>query len=657
MPKRKIKVEDLRRFKFVSDPQVSPDGEKVAFVLSTINHDEDTYERHIWIADVASGEIEQFTYGAGSDTYPRWSPDGGQLMFLSRKRDPEKKGSQLWVIPRSGGEARLAVETEEGVSKPVWAPDSKRVLFLSKVWTEEKPESDVKVVKRIRYKLNASGFFQGRRTHLFIASVGKRPRQLTKGEFDVEVARWSPDGKGLAFITNMEEDADTSRVSDIFLIPSKGGEPRKLTEGKHSISDLSFSPDGEQLAFIGHDQPDGLAVNQDLWIMPSSGGEMRNLTKGFDRTMNLGVGCDLRVSTPSSGAVWGPEGESVYFMTASIPHCNVYKVAVSGGPVETVISGRVIDGFSISADGSVIAFNALDATHPAELWVRDTEGERRLTGFNERLLKGLDLSEPEHFTFVNALGDEIDGWIIKPFGFEEGEKYPTVLEIHGGPRSVYGDGLFQEFQVLAANGFAVIYTNPRGSGGYGEAYAQAVMGHYGECDYEDLMAFMDESLRRYPFIDEARLGVIGGSYGGYMTNWMISHTDRFTAAVTFRSICNWVSKFGVSDIGYMQPRSISGRETFWGDDIVEQLRHSPIMYAGNVKTPCLIIHSEQDYRCPMDQGEQWFTALKLQGVPTELVRFPDENHELSRSGKPKHREERLQHMLRWFKEYLKPSTQ
>ncbi|MDH5199964.1 MAG: S9 family peptidase, partial [Candidatus Bathyarchaeota archaeon] len=235
----------------------------------------------------------------------------------------------------------------------------------------------------------------------------------------------------------------------------------------------------------------------------------------------------------------------------------------------------------------------------------------------------------------------------------EGGKCPTVLEIHGGPRSVYGDAMFHEFQVLAAEGFAVIYTNPRGSGGYGEAYAQALMGHYGECDYEDLMAFVDEALKRFPFLDESRLGVTGGSYGGYMTNWMISHTDRFAAAVTFRCVCNWVSKFGVSDIGYMQPKSISGRETFWGDDIVEQLRHSPIMYAGNVKTPCLIVHSEQDYRCPMDQGEQWFVALKLQGVETELVRFPDENHELSRSGKPKHREERLRHMLRWFEKHLK----
>jgi dipeptidyl aminopeptidase/acylaminoacyl peptidase len=652
MSKRRIKVEDLRRFKFASDPQISPDGEEIAFVLSTIDYKEDAYERHIWIADRASGKAEQFTHGAGSDTYPRWSPDGSQLLFLSSKRDPEKKGSRLWVIPRSGGEARLVTETDEGVSKPAWAPDSRRVLFLSRVWTEGKPETDVKVIKRIKYKLNGVGTFEGRRTHLFTARVGRKPKQLTEGEFDVVAAQWSPDDKGIAFITNMEEDADVSRVTDIFTIPSGGREPAKLTEGGHSIADLSFSPDGERLAFIGHDQPEGLAVNLDLWVMPSEGGEKRNLTRGFDRSLNMGVGCDLRVATPSPGPVWSPDGTSLYFKAASIPKANIYKIDAIGGPVEEVVGGKTVDGFSLSEDGSIIAFNALDAIHPADLWVRDETGEKKLTGFNDRLLKGLDLSVPEHFTFVNALGETIDGWVMRPVGFKEGKQYPTVLEIHGGPRGVYGDGMFHEFQVLAAEGYVVIYTNPRGSGGYGEAYAQAVMGHYGECDYEDLMAFVDEALKKYSLIDDSRLGVTGGSYGGYMANWMISQTDRFAAAVTFRSICNWVSKFGVSDFGYMQPRSISGRETFWGDDIVEQLRHSPIMYAGDVKTPCLIIHSEDDLRCPMEQGEQWFVALKQNGVPTELVRFPDETHELSRSGKPKHREERLQHMLRWFNKHL-----
>jgi len=654
MPKRKINIEDLRRFKFVSDPQVSPDGEKVAFVLSTINYEGDTYERHIWTADTASGSVEQFTHGPGSDTYPRWSPDGRQLLFMSRGREPDKK-PQLWVIPRRGGEAKLAAEVEEGVSSPEWASDSKRVLFLSRVWTEEKPDSDVKVVRRIKYKLNGVGTFEGRRTHVFTARVGGRPKQLTEGEYDVEAASWSPDGGAVAFVSNMEEDADVSRVRDIFLAPSKGGEPEKITEGSHSISGLSWAPDGERIAFIGHDRPDDMAVNLDLWVMQSGGGEKRKLTSGFERSLGMGVGSDLRVSTPDPGAVWSGDMEAIYFLTASTPHSNIYRVGLDGGDVETVVGGKIIDGFSTSKNESVIAFNAMDSTHPAELWVKDQEGTRRLTGFNEAILRRLYLSEPERFTFTNRLGEVVDGWVMRPAEFEEGKRYPTILEMHGGPRSVYGDAMFHEFQVLAAEGYAVIYTNPRGSAGYGEDYAQAVMGHYGECDYEDFMDFTDEALKRFGFLDGDRLGLTGGSYGGYTTNWIVTQTDRFRAAVTFRSICNWVSKFGCSDIGYTQPESISGRKTYWGEDLLEQMRHSPLLYVDRVKTPILIVHSEEDLRCPIEQAEQWFTALKLNGVPTELVRFPGENHELSRSGKPKHREERLRHQARWFEKYLKPA--
>jgi acylaminoacyl-peptidase len=652
MAKRKITIEDLRRFKFVSDPQVSPDGETVAFVLSTINHEEDQYERHIWLVDTGGGEAAQFTHGVGRDTYPRWSPDGRSLLFLSSGRDPDEKKAQLWVIPRTGGEASMAAKTDEGVSKPAWAPDSKALLFLSRVWTRGKPETDVKVVKRIKYKYNGVGTFEGRRTHLFTVKPGRNPRQVTEGEFDVESARWAPDGKRIAYTATKREDADISRVRDIYTVSSKGGESDELTEGSHVITDLSWSPDGDRIAFIGHDEPGGLAINNVLWVMTAKGGDKINLTDRFDRSIGHTIGTDLRVSTPNPGAVWATEGDELFFVTASIPHSNIYKVGAEGGSVEAVVEGKTIDGFSLSSDGSVLAYNAHDATHPAEIWVIDADGERRVTGFNDRLLKGLDLSVPEHFTFRNGLGDEVDGWFMRPPGAEEDGEYPALLEIHGGPRGAYGNGMFHEFQILAAEGYAVFYTNPRGSAGYGEDFAEAVMRHYGECDYEDLMLFTDEVLKRFDSIDVKRLGVLGGSYGGYMTNWIIGHTHRFAAAVTYRSICNWISKFGVSDMGYMQPEAISGTKDIW-DDILLHLDRSPIRYVKNVETPCLVIHSEDDLRVPMEQGEQWFVSLKLNGVPTELIRFPDETHELSRSGKPGHREERLRHTVRWFDRYLK----
>lgn len=651
MVRNKIKIDDLRRFEFVSDPQVSPDGKYIAFVLSRIDHDRDAYERHIWMADTSSGEVRQFTYGTSRDTYPRWSPDGQNLLFLSMGRD-EKKKAQAWTIPRSGGESQLAFEADEGVAKPLWAPDSKQVLFLSNVWTEKKPQSDVKVIKRIKYKLNGVGTFEGRRTHLFKARIRGKPKQLTNGEFDVDAAKWSPDGRNIAFVANMEEDADTNRVRDIFIIPSSGSQPQKVTQGKHVITDLSWSPNEDKIAFIGHDRPKGQTVNLNVWVMPSKGGNMHNITKGFDRTLSKEIGSDLRVSTPNPGVVWSHDGKSIYFVTASIPYSEIYNVDIHGHQVKRVVGGRTIDGFSITHDDSLIAFNAMDATHPAELWTKDEKGERQITKFNDKLLEELDLSVPEHFTFRNSAKEEIDGWVIRPIDYRDGEKYPAVLEIHGGPGSVYGDAIFQEFQLLAAEGYTVLYTNPRGSGGYGEDYADAVMGHYGERDYEDLMTFMDEALTRFPFLDSSKLGVTGGSYGGYMTNWIVSHTTRFKVAVTDRSVCNWVSKFGCSDIGYTQPENIAGDTDYW-ENMKKHLDKSPIKYAKNVKTPTLITQSENDLRCPIGQAEEWFVALKLQGVATELVRFPEENHELSRSGKPKHREERFEHILRWFSRYLK----
>lgn len=651
MAKRRIKVEDLRRFKFVSDPQINPSGSCIAFVVSTINYEEDKYERHIWTADTHTAKLVQFTQGPESDTYPRWSPDGSKLLFFSRGREPKKR-NQLYVISADGGEAKLVFDLEEEVSNPVWAPNSQDILFTGKVWTQKKPENtDVKVVDRIKYKLNAVGFFEGRRSHLFTVRQGRKPRQVTSGEYDVDHASWSPDGREIAFVANMEPNADISRVRDVFRVSVRTHNLFKVTDSNFAVSKVFYSPDGESLVFIGYDKPRELAVDHNLYLMPISGGEKLCLTEGFERSLLIGVGSDLRVSTPNPGIVWGGNGEAVYFLTADTPYCKIYKLDISSKKVEAIIDNRVIDGFSICDDESKVAFNAMSASAPCELYLWDG-GIRKLSRFNDSVLKNIDMVEPEHFTFINRRGRAVDGWLIKPVGWKPGVKYPCILEMHGGPRGVYGDGVFLEFHLLSAEGYTVIYTNPRGSAGYEEQYAQAVMRHYGEVDYEDLMDFVDEAVKLHSWIDIKRLGLMGGSYGGYTTNWIISQTDRFKAAVTCRSICNWVSKFGVSDIGFMQPESISGEKTYWGPAITEQLKHSSIYYVDRVKTPCLIIHSEQDYRCPMAEAEQWFTALKLNGVQTELVRFPDENHDLSRSGKPKHREERLQHILRWFREFL-----
>jgi len=645
MAERGVKPEDLGRFVFVSDPQVSPDGSRVAYVHTRVDMRGDDYIKHIWMYDVEGGRHTQFTYGPGKDSNPRWSPKGDRLLFLSSGRRPDAK-NQLYVIPADGGEARLVAEVETGVQGPRWSPDGRRILFSSRTWEPEKPKSDVVVVRRLFYKLNGVGLFPGKRVHLFtVPARGGKPKQLTRGEFDVAAYDWGPRGLEVAYATNKEPNQDRTHVKDIYVASLRGGEHRRLTWGSHDIAALSWSRHG--LAYVGHDFHARGATNQELWLL-REGEEPLCLTSAWDRSLGRGIGSDLRVATPNEGPVWGPQGEALYFLTGEVPHSSIYKVAVDGGEVTRLTSGVTVDGFSYSADFQRLAYVAMTATEPNELYV---DGEKA-SHFNSRLLGSLALSKPEEYLWVNERGEKIHGWVMRPVGFREGESYPCILEIHGGPLGIYGDGIYQEFQVLASAGYAVIYTNPRGSAGYGEEYASTLNGRHGTVDYKDLMDFVDDALERFGFIDGSRLGVTGGSYGGYLTNWIITQTNRFKAAVACRSTCNRHSHHGYSDLGFKHGES--GNMGYPWRDEEKLLAQSPIRYAANAKTPLLLIHSENDLRCTIQQAEEFFVALKEVGCQVELVRFPGENHELSRSGKPKHRVERLQHILRWFNQHLKP---
>jgi dipeptidyl aminopeptidase/acylaminoacyl peptidase len=645
MAPRNIEIKDLRKFVFISDPQTSPDGSRVAYVKTSVDYKDDGYIKHIWVHDVATGKDIQFTHGGGKDSFPKWSPDGGRLLFLSSGRQPESK-TQLYVIGTGGGEARLISDLETGVSNPEWSPDGKAILFSSRVWESGKPKSDVVVVNRIRFKLNGVGIFAGKRLHLFtVKATGGKPRQVTKGGYDVSAYSWSPDGKEIAYATNLEADQDTSHVRDIYVMPAKGDDSRKITSGVHSISGISWGMHG--LAYLGHDFHAQGATNTDIWVKEDLGSEAVNVTGGFDRSVGGGIGSDLRFSTPGPGAVWGPDCEHIYFMAGDVPHSNVYRVTRATHEVEQLTTGVTIDGFSYSHDFKVLSYNAMSALEPCELYVN----EKKVTKVNERYLKSLNLSVPEPYTWTNELGDKIHGWVMKPQGYVEGEKYPAIVQIHGGPLGIYGDGIYQEFQLMAASGYCVIYTNPRGSAGYGEEYGATLNGRHGTVDYVDIMDFTRDAVKRFPFIDSNRLGVTGGSYGGYLTNWIITQTDMFKTGVACRSTCNRLSHHGYSDFGFNH--GPSGNMGYPWRDEDKLLSQSPLRYAKNVKTPLLFIHSENDLRCPVQQAEEFFVALMELGVDTELVRFPDENHELSRSGKPKHREERFRHILRWFDKYLK----
>jgi len=646
--RRPVRPEDLRKFIFVSDPQMSPDGSKVAYVHTSIDYKENDYVKHIWVHDVVTGRDKQFTSGAGKDSYPRWSPSGDQLLFLSTGRSPGSK-AELYLISTSGGEAKQVASLETGVMAPKWSPDGKRILFSSRVWEPEKPDTDVVVINRIWFKLNGVGLFAGKRVHLFtVRASGGKPKQVTRGEFDVAAYDWSPDGKEIAYVTNKDPDQDISHVKDIYVTSAKGGEPRKITESAHEINKISWSKHG--IAYYGSDFHARGATNIDLYVM-QPGEPPVNLIKEFDRSLSRGIGSDLRVASPEEGPVWSLDGKEIYFLTGEVPHSNIYKVSVDGGKVTQLTMGVTVDGFSFSSDFQHLAYVAMTAVEPCELYV---DGEK-VTGFNTRHLKKLLISRPEQYTWVNEVGDLIHGWVMKPAGFKEGEKYPTILQIHGGPLGIYGDAIYHEFQVLTSAGYVVIYTNPRGSAGYGEEYAATLNGRHGTVDYRDVLDFVLDAVKRFEFIDGERLGVTGGSYGGYLTNWIITQTDLFKAAVACRSTCNRHSHHGYSDLGFKHGES--GNMGYPWRDEEKLLKQSPIRYAKNVKTPLLLIHSENDLRCTIQQAEEFFVALRELGVDTEMVRFPDENHELSRSGKPKHREERLRHILRWFDKYLKPGDQ
>jgi dipeptidyl aminopeptidase/acylaminoacyl peptidase len=644
MPPHPIKPKDLRKFIFISDPQMNPDGSKVAYVHTTIDYKNNDYVKHIWLYDVNTGKNLQFTHGSGKDSFPRWSPSGNKLLFLSSGRQPDSK-NELYMINTAGGEAQRITSLETGISKPIWSPDEKTILFNSRVWEPKKPDTDVVVVKRIWYKLNGVGLFAGKRVHLFtVKTTGGKPRQITKGEFDIGSYAWSPNGKEIAYVTNKETDQDTNHIKDIFIMPVKGGEPRKITDGIHEISNISWSKYG--LAYFGSDYHARGSTNTDIWIM-NPGEEPTNITKDLDRSLERGIGSDLRISTPDPGPVWGPNGEEIYFKTGEVPHSNIYKVNVTSRNIEQLTHQVSVDGFSYPANFLNVAYNAMTAIEPCELYINS----KKVTKFNSRHLKNLQLTVPEQYTWVNELGEPIDGWVMKPAKFDDKKKYPTILQIHGGPLGIYGDGIYQEFQLLTSSGYVVIYTNPRGSGGYGEDYASTLNGRHGTVDYRDVMDFTLDAVERFNYIDADHLGVTGGSYGGYLTNWIITQTDMFKAAVTCRSTCNRYSHHGYSDFGFKHGES--GNMGYPWRDEEKLLAQSPLRYAENVKTPTLFIHSENDLRCTIQQAEEFFVALMELGVETEFVRFPDENHELSRSGKPKHREERFLHILRWFDKYLK----
>jgi dipeptidyl aminopeptidase/acylaminoacyl peptidase len=652
---RPMTPQDLTRLRFVSDPQMSPDGQQVAFVVTVLSDDKDQYLSNIWMVRTSGGEPRRFTTGPKRDTMPRWSPDGTRLAFLSERETHAKP--QVYAIPATGGEPSQLTRLPNGVMQLVWSPDGSRLALVARVggWPEPTTEEErqqskpVRIITTLKYKANGEGFIYDRRPHLFVVSTeGGEPQQVTAGDFADTQPAWSPDGTQLAFVSARHENRDDDNAADLWIMPAHGGEPRRLTDTAGPLSSPVFAPDGQSIAYLGHRYPKESGRNMRLYTVPVAGGTSTCLTMALDRT------CVPFYSHVAP--LWSVDGQWLTFAVEDRGDIPIYRVRADATTApEPILTGvRQITGLSASGDGARLAFAATDPVSPAEVFLcqPDGAGEKPLTDLNRAWKAEVVRSRPEHFRYERD-GYQLDAWVMRPLSCKPIERYPALLNIHGGPHTQYGHNFFDEFQVYAGAGYVVIYTNPRGSQGYGEAFTRAVIGDWGGGDFADVMAGLDEALRRYDCIDPQRLGVLGGSYGGFLTSWTVGHTTRFAAACSERAVNNAYTLFGTSDIGHAFSEAQSGYLPW--ENMQWYIDHSPLTYAQDIVTPLLIMHSESDLRCPMEQAEQLFVALKKQRKEVVLVRFPDEDHELSRSGKPRHRLERFRIILDWFGKYLQPA--
>ena len=660
---KSIALDDLYRFQLPTACDLSPDGAWIVYALSRVEKKTEKKYSNLWRVDVPGGEPRPFTCGDQYDGAPVFSPDGRWIAFLSNRKDEQQ--AQIYVIPTDGGEARMLTDMPGRYADLAWSPDSRRIAFSFRKKDADAVERDkdedkkklgivARHVTRMFYKADGEGFLPRERWHLWTVGVPSgKTRQLTEGAgHDEDQPGWSPDSRSLVFVSNRAEDPDLDpEAMDLWIIPARGGEMKKLTTPKGEKSHPAFSPDGERVAWFGRRAGGGWGRPAHVWVAPVESGRAVDLLANHDLHASSFTIGDL-VSVPQMPPRWSTDGARITFQALEQGRTTLRWVATSGRTPElgTVVAAPGVVGawnFDRTRQRIACVFGTLD--DPAQVCVVEDGVPRPLTRINRDRLDKLSLGTVEEVWLKKAGENGLQGWILLPPGFRKNRRYPCIVEVHGGPHTQYGYTFMHEFRALAARGFVVAFCNPRGSHGYGAAHATAIDNAWGTVDYQDVMAFADHVSKR-PFVDTKRMGITGGSYGGYMTNWVIGHTRRFAAAVTQRCVSNLISMYGSSDINWLMGMELghvppwTHTEHYW--------QRSPMSSIHKAKTPTLVIHSEQDHRCPIEQGEQVFVALKKLGVPTEMVRFPDESHGLSRGGRTDRRVERLTHMVRWFEKYL-----
>lgn len=665
LAKKQVTPGDIYELSWIEDPRLSPDGKIVAFVRAEIDREENKYRRSIWLgAADSSSPVRRFTTGK-SDLSPRWRPDGTQIAFVST-RDGRP---QIFIIASSGGEAIRLTDLPHGATNPTWSPDgnwiaftsrlnaderrreakgefpprdpTKRKTFFEGLEKEDKRKADPRVISRLPYR-TGTDFLDDRRSHLFVieAKEGAKPRRVTDGEWTFDPPTWSADGDFLysGSTRNPKRDDDSEIDHDILRVRVRDGRMEWIGEKDYSTSEAEESPDGKWVAYVRIHHKLPAAEPAELVVRSSHG---RETARSISRTLDRSIG----------GFHWSSDGRALYFSLLDRGRVEIYRANPATTTATRVISGsRVIESFDVQA--TTVVFNVSTDTKSSDLFSANTQGryERRLTKFNEEYESTHQIQRHEEFWYDAPDGRKIQGWLIYPKNFNPRHKYPLLVEIHGGPHVMWAPGartMWHEWQVFANRGYVVFYCNPRGSDGYGREHFGVIKENWGDADAPDILAGVDNVTRR-GFIDTSRMAITGGSYGGFMTVWILGHDRRFAAAFSARGVYNLISFHGTTDFNYYWDHEFGG--TPW-ESFEAHWNHSPLAYVKNIHTPLVIKHSDLDYRVPINDAEQLFVALRKLKRTVQFVRYPREGHELSRSGEPQHRVDRLERMLAWFDKY------
>ena len=688
--------EDLYRFRIPSDPHLSPDGSLVAMTVQAVAPGRDGYRHAIWLVPAdGSAPARPATLGARHDTRPRFSPDGATLAFLSDRRplvedEPDapkdrEDGTQVHLLPLAGGEARRLTDLPRGVESFEWSPDGGSLVVRTTSFGAtraedrkarrrpeppkpgEPPTSDYRYLDRLQNMLNGPGFIDDKVSHLWLVDAATgAARRLTDGPTSDDEPAWSPDGTRIAFAASRGRDHDLDWQRDVFVVEVATGRTTRVTDGAGCLfGDPAWLPDGRTLVLAGSRLPRRGGSRNDLWLFAADGSDAhpgggRNLSGRHDLMLGAGMGSDV---TPGEAMRLRltPDGRHVLFTAPVDGSYELWRIALADGEVERLTDDRhYLSGWEAvaTAGGTRVAAIRSTAAALSDLWILDLAadgtvpadgGLRHVTEFNDELLAEVDVREPEE-RWETVDGRRVQGWLLRSAAATDGAATPLVLEIHGGPHTLYGWAPYWEFQVLAGAGMSVLYTNPRGSEGYGEDFNSANLPDWGAGPMDDVMAHV-EALVAAGVADPARLGVTGGSYGGYLTNWIIGHSDRFAAALTCRSVTDLATLMLTGDLaggvfGIME----FGAQPWEKPDLYREL--SPITYADRIRTPLLIQHAENDLRCPIGQAEALFAVLRTLRRPVRLMRVPNETHELTRSGTPFRRVENLVQVRAWFDHFL-----